>query len=122
MWRRKAQVSGVVGGQVHNRGMPRLTMMLAPPQVRRAARRRGVTKARLADELQTFVEVKPAPGRWKTAAHITTCVTLTVLALSFVLGPQLGLLGLTGTFLCTCLLYTSPSPRDQRGSRMPSSA
>ena len=25
-------------------------------------------------------------------------------------------------FLHTCLLYTSPSPRDQRGSRMPSSA
>ena len=24
--------------------------------------------------------------------------------------------------LYTCLLYTSPSPRDQRGSRMPSSA
>ena len=23
---------------------------------------------------------------------------------------------------CPCLLYTSPSPRDQRGSRMPSSA
>ena len=31
-----------------------------------------------------------------------------------------------GTFeqqlACVCLLYTSPSPRDQRGSRMPSSA
>ena len=26
------------------------------------------------------------------------------------------------TLLYTCLLYTSPSPRDQRGSRMPSSA
>ena len=26
------------------------------------------------------------------------------------------------THLSTCLLYTSPSPRDQRGSRMPSSA
>ena len=27
------------------------------------------------------------------------------------------------TLVCvTCLLYTSPSPRDQRGSRMPSSA
>ena len=26
------------------------------------------------------------------------------------------------TMLNTCLLYTSPSPRDQRGSRMPSSA
>ena len=25
-------------------------------------------------------------------------------------------------FFKTCLLYTSPSPRDQRGSRMPSSA
>ena len=25
-------------------------------------------------------------------------------------------------FLVACLLYTSPSPRDQRGSRMPSSA
>ena len=24
--------------------------------------------------------------------------------------------------ISTCLLYTSPSPRDQRGSRMPSSA
>ena len=24
--------------------------------------------------------------------------------------------------LCTCLLYTSPSPRDKRQSRMPSSA
>ena len=24
--------------------------------------------------------------------------------------------------MATCLLYTSPSPRDQRGSRMPSSA
>ena len=25
-------------------------------------------------------------------------------------------------FFMSCLLYTSPSPRDQRGSRMPSSA
>ena len=28
----------------------------------------------------------------------------------------------TQTLVSTCLLYTSPSPRDQRGSRMPSSA
>ena len=27
-----------------------------------------------------------------------------------------------GTKVYNCLLYTSPSPRDQRGSRMPSSA
>ena len=25
-------------------------------------------------------------------------------------------------YLCTCLLYTSPSPRDRQKSRMPSSA
>ena len=28
----------------------------------------------------------------------------------------------TETYMSVCLLYTSPSPRDQRGSRMPSSA
>ena len=28
----------------------------------------------------------------------------------------------TNSLTCPCLLYTSPSPRDQRGSRMPSSA
>ena len=31
-------------------------------------------------------------------------------------------LGVAVTSRYTCLLYTSPSPRDQRGSRMPSSA
>ena len=30
--------------------------------------------------------------------------------------------GRRACLICTCLLYTSPSPRDQRGSRMPSSA
>ena len=30
--------------------------------------------------------------------------------------------GLYTDMLCRCLLYTSPSPRDKRQSRMPSSA
>ena len=34
----------------------------------------------------------------------------------------LGILSFPIVELSTCLLYTSPSPRDQRGSRMPSSA
>ena len=34
----------------------------------------------------------------------------------------LGLTDFEGDMQVTCLLYTSPSPRDQRGSRMPSSA
>ena len=41
-------------------------------------------------------------------------------------GEMLVVMGLSGsgksTLLRCCLLYTSPSPRDQRGSRMPSSA
>ena len=46
-----------------------------------------------------------------------------------ILGDGLGLSSqigdMSGYFLflgISCLLYTSPSPRDQRGSRMPSSA
>ena len=35
---------------------------------------------------------------------------------------QLQLLDAKAGDVITCLLYTSPSPRDQRGSRMPSSA
>ena len=37
-------------------------------------------------------------------------------------GLELPLLAMEHMYLLTCLLYTSPSPRDQRGSRMPSSA
>ena len=35
---------------------------------------------------------------------------------------NIGVLMVCPGFIKTCLLYTSPSPRDQRGSRMPSSA
>ena len=42
---------------------------------------------------------------------------ITFLEIDFPLGTGIG----TG-WLVGCLLYTSPSPRDQRGSRMPSSA
>ena len=33
-----------------------------------------------------------------------------------------GIIGMLVMSCTICLLYTSPSPRDQRGSRMPSSA
>ena len=48
-------------------------------------------------------------GEWVTHQHIKKAIML-----SFRVYPMENLNG--------CLLYTSPSPRDQRGSRMPSSA
>ena len=39
-----------------------------------------------------------------------------------VVNQQLNVEGHDNVFIVGCLLYTSPSPRDQRGSRMPSSA
>ena len=38
------------------------------------------------------------------------------------LGDGRNVAGDTSVLVTSCLLYTSPSPRDQRGSRMPSSA
>ena len=35
---------------------------------------------------------------------------------------MIGFVALLGAYITTCLLYTSPSPRDRTRSRMPSSA
>ncbi|TWP35268.1 FUSC family protein [Leekyejoonella antrihumi] len=53
----------------------------------------------LVRELLSFTEVKPAPGRWRFALHATTCVTVAIIVLAVVLGPRLGIIGLTGAFL-----------------------
>ena len=45
-------------------------------------------------------------------------ISFTLIFLGFVFGY----LGFGKLVFYFCLLYTSPSPRDQRGSRMPSSA
>ena len=50
-----------------------------------------------------------------------------ILTLNYVTIPGVPQKNIDPTFIAsvftgTCLLYTSPSPRDQRGSRMPSSA
>ena len=52
-------------------------------------------------------------------------LSATEIGLGFTISAIIGTLTriITGNYLNkTCLLYTSPSPRDQRGSRMPSSA
>ena len=72
--------------------------------------------------LSAAVARKDAPAATKALG--------TSLSLTLVLGVVAAVLG-TGVYLYftqsvmqgwSCLLYTSPSPRDQRGSRMPSSA
>lgn len=50
-------------------------------------------------EVVSFTQVKAAPGRWRFALHATTCVTAALVVLTVVLGPALGIIGLTGTFL-----------------------
>ena len=42
--------------------------------------------------------------------------------LKSMLKPTIGCVAAVEELVKGCLLYTSPSPRDQRGSRMPSSA
>ena len=52
---------------------------------------------------------------------IAVCAVLMLgYPVAFTLSGVALIFALIGTM--TCLLYTSPSPRDQRGSRMPSSA
>ncbi|WP_265445031.1 FUSC family protein [Flexivirga meconopsidis] len=58
----------------------------------------GVTDA-VGRQLLAFAEVKPAPGRWKFALHATAITAVAVVLISFLLGPSLGLVGLTGAFL-----------------------
>ena len=65
-----------------------------------------------------IVAVAAAAGRqeFQTEAQFATAVSDQA---SELFGEPVERLGWPGE---TCLLYTSPSPRDQRGSRMPSSA
>ena len=62
---------------------------------------------------ETFERTKPHVNVG-TMGHIDHGKTTLTAAITKVLGDNV-----EGS---ACLLYTSPSPRDQRGSRMPSSA
>ena len=72
----------------------------APPPVRRGVRRSALADALEAEDDEQQDEAARGDGRPMLAPH----------------GPALS------AHLRVCLLYTSPSPRDKRQSRMPSSA
>lgn len=50
-------------------------------------------------QLLAFAEIKPAPGRWKFALHVLTIVIVAVTLISLLMGPSMGLIGITGAFL-----------------------
>eukprot|EP00829_Urostomides_striatus_P018636 TRINITY_DN6830_c0_g1_i1.p1 TRINITY_DN6830_c0_g1~~TRINITY_DN6830_c0_g1_i1.p1 ORF type:complete len:495 (-),score=139.57 TRINITY_DN6830_c0_g1_i1:15-1499(-) len=65
-------------------------------------------------------EVAPINNDW--LAKVTQKVPMKMLPVERTNEMLDSMLGEINTDYYTCLLYTSPSPRDQRGSRMPSSA
>ena len=78
-------------------------------QVRRDSAVRMTTAAELGDTIRFGVQEEFFAG----SGVVVFCANLDV---------EDGAEGANGYLVNTCLLYTSPSPRDQRGSRMPSSA
>ena len=68
---------------------------------------------------KSFHKAKSIPIKIKFKALLTSPEEIKKLCQSANQNDQcIGLIA----WMHTCLLYTSPSPRDQRGSRMPSSA
>ena len=63
-------------------------------------------------EKETICTIADTDARNQELCSATTCSDCTNTAMQTTSGDS----------TCSCLLYTSPSPRDQRGSRMPSSA
>ena len=65
-----------------------------------------------------FLEIQRVKGKWKTSLTVSGLVTLVAATHYFYMRDVWVETGETPT----CLLYTSPSPRDATLSRMPSSA
>ena len=91
----------------------------------------GIDVIRGGSFIETWVNLYSGVGELNIYLLIVGLSTLGSAILIKLIKPQLPnlLIGMfVGGFLAfylssfTCLLYTSPSPRDQRGSRMPSSA
>ena len=66
-----------------------------------------------------LIEIYPKDTATKANQTLKSAFELSEMGIKIVIGP-----GPITIFIpiSLCLLYTSPSPRDQRGSRMPSSA
>ena len=81
----------------------------------------------LADEVAGLPPIVPVQLRSASAPSVVPGQESSICTLSVVPGEASStsdpsIVAVQASSNETCLLYTSPSPRDQRGSRMPSSA
>ena len=87
-----------------------------------------ISMALIASTAFFFLETQRVAGKWKTSLVVSGLVTLVAAVHYFYMRDVWVATGDTPTvyryidWLITCLLYTSPSPRDRQKSRMPSSA
>ena len=76
-------------------------------------------------DADTYITAELTPGanddtiRFYSAGNLIASITQSQFNVAKI---NVDSIQIDGNTISTCLLYTSPSPRDQRGSRMPSSA
>ena len=80
------------------------------------------------DENFKYLDVQVTAGPWAISDNVIGATNSTAAQISAI-ETRVHIIDLKGDFVAdvpfkgyTCLLYTSPSPRDKRQSRMPSSA
>ena len=69
-----------------------------------------------------LLQVTKALTAMAAEAMVVVRATVEITVAAAVEAKEVTTLAVARAVLSVCLLYTSPSPRDQRGSRMPSSA
>ena len=69
----------------------------------------------------TYIQKNITAAGWATSATVAASAIAAALATIFSAAWS-DRVGKRRAFVCCCLLYTSPSPRDRQKSRMPSSA
>ena len=117
----KAFVALNTGQRLWNSRFGKVTSFRIPADVTEAEIQSRLLKSIAATDGASGFDVVQIRDNALSASSGSTPFDALFLALSmFVIASGLILVSLL--FRLTCLLYTSPSPRDQRGSRMPSSA
>ena len=112
-------VSALTAGTVRSQGTAGASQLLIPVGTETVALA-GTNVGTVAGVDALFTNV--AGLARQTGLQGTVSTTSYIADIDVMYAGMVVALGETGTFGMTCLLYTSPSPRDVEESRMPSSA